>query len=158
MSEGRFQEAIKMFDRASTLRPEDYQSAHFMGQAYHALGMKEEKETQLRRGLRLMESSLELNPDDARAANLAAGVFGTLGESENAIKYAERSLAIDPEDPMLLYNVACMYSSLGRIDQAIACLERSVDKGFGHREWIDNDPDLIPLRDNPKYQAIVDAI
>jgi serine/threonine protein kinase/Tfp pilus assembly protein PilF len=158
MSEGRFQEAIKMFDRASTLRPEDYQSAHFMGQAYNALGMMEEKETQLRRGLRLMESSLELNPDDARAANLAAGVFASLGEREPAIKYGERSLAIDPEDPMLLYNVACMYSSLGQIDQAIACLERAVDKGFGHREWIDNDPDLKPIRNNPKFQAIVDAI
>jgi hypothetical protein len=59
---------------------------------------------------------------------------------------------------MLLYNVACMYSSLGRIDQAIACLERAVDKGFGHKEWIDNDPDLNPIRTNPKYQSIVDAI
>jgi adenylate cyclase len=158
MAEGRFEEAIKMFDRASALRPEDYQSAHFAGQAYNAMGMIEQKEENLRRGLKLMEGSLELNPDDARAANLAAGVFATLGEEENAIKYGERSLAIDPEDPMLLYNVACMYSSLGRTDQAIACLERSVDKGFGHREWIDNDPDLAPLRNNPRYQAIVDAI
>ncbi len=158
MSEGRFEDAIKMFERASSLRPEDYQSAHFMGQAFNALGRKEEKEAQLRRGLKLMESSLELNPDDARAANLAAGVFGALGESDNAIKYGERSLAIDPEDPMLLYNVACMYASLGRTDQAISCLERAVDKGFGHKEWIDNDPDLNSIRTNPKYQSIVDAI
>jgi len=158
MAEGRFEDAIKMFDRASVLRPEDYQAAHFTGQAYNALGMKQEKEAQLRRGLKLMEGTLELNPDDARAANLAAGVFASLGEHDNAIKYGERSLAIDPEDPMLLYNVACMYASLGRVDQAISCLERAVDKGFGHREWIDNDPDLIPIRDNPKFQAIVDAI
>ena len=157
-AEGRFEDAVKMFDRASTLRPEDYQSAHFLGQAYNALGNAEAKETNLRRGLRLMEGSLELNPDDARAANLAAGVYASLGESEPAIKFAERSLAIDPEDPMLLYNVACTYATLGRIDQAISCLERAVEKGFGHREWIDNDPDLKCLRDNPKYQAIVDAI
>ena len=158
MAEGRFEDAIKSFERASLLRPEDYQSAHFMGQAYKSLGMDEEKELQMRRGLKLMEGSLELNPDDARAANLAAGVFASLGEAEPAVKYAERSLALDPEDPMLLYNVACMYSSLGRIDQAISCLERAVDKGFGHREWIDNDPDLAPLRSTSKYQAIVDAI
>jgi len=157
-AEGRFEDAVKMFERASTLRPEDYQSAHFLGQAYKSLGREEEEKTHLRRGLSLMEGSLELNPDDARAANLAAGVFASLGEAEPAIKYAERSLAIDPEDPMLLYNVACMYSSLGRIDQAISCLERAVEKGFGHREWIDNDPDLNAIRDNPKYQAIVDAI
>jgi serine/threonine protein kinase/Tfp pilus assembly protein PilF len=158
MAEGRFEDAIKMFDRASLLRPEDYQSAHFMGQAYKSIGKHEEKEMQMRRGLQLMEGSLELNPDDARAANLAAGVYASLGEAEPAVKYAERSLAIDPEDPMLLYNVACMYASLGRPEQAISCLERAVDKGFGHREWIDNDPDLNSIRDNPKYQAIVDAI
>jgi serine/threonine protein kinase/Tfp pilus assembly protein PilF len=158
MAEGRFEDAIHMFERATLLRPEDYQSAHFMGQAYKSLGKDEEKELHLRRGLVLMAGSLELNPDDARAANLAAGVYGSLGESENAIKFAERSLAIDPEDPMLLYNVACMYATLGRNDQAISCLERAVDKGFGHREWIDNDPDLKPIRESPRYQAIVDAI
>jgi len=147
-----------MFERASVLRPEDYQAAHFLGQAYNALGNHEEMQSQLRRGLRLMEGSLELNPDDARAANLAAGVYASLGEADEAIKYAERSLAIDPEDPMLLYNVACMYSTLGKTDQAISCLERAVEKGFGHREWIDNDPDLNSLRNNPRYQAIVDAI
>ena len=158
MAEGRFEDAIKMFDRASLLRPEDYQSAHFAGQAYKSLGRVEEEHAQLRRGLKLMESTLELNPDDARAANLAAGVFASLGEAEDAIKYGERSLAIDPEDPMLLYNIACMYASLGRVDQAISCLERSVDKGFGHKEWIDNDPDLNSIRSNPRYQSIVDAI
>jgi serine/threonine protein kinase/Tfp pilus assembly protein PilF len=158
MAEGRFEDAIKMFERASMLRPEDYQSAHFTGQAYKSLGKHEDKELHLRRGLQLMEGSLELNPDDARAANLAAGVYASLGEEEPAIRFAERSLAIDPEDPMLLYNVACMYSGIGRHEQAISCLERAVDKGFGHREWIDNDPDLDPIRHNPRYQAIVDAI
>ena len=111
-AEGRFEDAVKMFDRASTLRPEDYQSAHFLGQAYRSLGKHEDETAHLRRGLSLMEGSLELNPDDARAANLAAGVFASLGEAEPALKYAERSLAIDPEDPMLLYNVACTYASL----------------------------------------------
>jgi serine/threonine protein kinase/Tfp pilus assembly protein PilF len=158
MAEGRFEDAIRMFERASVLRPEDYQSAFFMGQAYKSLGRHEEKELHLRRGLQLMEGSLELNPDDARAANLAGGGYASLGEPEPAIRFAERSLAIDPEDPMLLYNVACMYASLGRHDQAISCLERAVDKGFGHREWIDNDPDLASIRENPRYQAIVDAI
>jgi serine/threonine protein kinase/Tfp pilus assembly protein PilF len=158
MAEGRFEDAIRMFERATALRPEDYQPEHFIGQAHKSLGNLEEMEIHNRRGLKLMEGSLELNPEDARAANLAAGVLASLGEEEPAIRYAERSLAIDPEDPMLLYNVSCMYASIGRIEQAISCLERAVDKGFGHREWIDNDPDLEPIRSSPRYQAIVDAI
>jgi hypothetical protein len=59
---------------------------------------------------------------------------------------------------MLLYNVCCTYTLLGRNDDAIGCLERAVDKGFGHREWIDHDPDLDPLRDNLRFQALSQAM
>jgi adenylate cyclase len=78
-----------------------------------------------------------------------------MGETQKAIDYADRSMAIDPDDAMLLYNVCCTYTLLGRNDEAIGCLERAVDKGFGHREWIDHDPDLNPLRDNPRFQSIM---
>jgi adenylate cyclase len=58
----------------------------------------------------------------------------------------------------MLYNVACTYSILGRQDEAINYLEKAVDKGFGHKEWIDHDPDLNPIRDNPRFQTIAQAI
>jgi tetratricopeptide (TPR) repeat protein len=111
-----------------------------------------------RRAARQIQQRLDLNPDDARACNLGAGIHATLGDSAKALEYAERSLAIDPEDPMLLYNVACTYSNLGEIDDALSCLERAVDKGFGHKEWIDHDSDLNPLRDSPRFKAIAQAM
>ena len=157
-SAGRFQEAVKMFERASSLRPEDYQAPGFLAQAYGSLGMVEERDAGLRRALKLMEDRLELNPDDARAANLAAAFLARLGDLSKAVEYADRSLAIDPEDPMLLYNVACTYVALKRYDDAMNCLERAVDKGFGHKEWIDHDPDLDPLRENLRFQALSQAM
>jgi adenylate cyclase len=75
-----------------------------------------------------------------------------------AADYAERSLAIDPDDAMLLYNVACTYCLLGKTDDAISCLERAVDKGFGHKEWVEHDPDLNALRANPRFQTIMSAM
>jgi serine/threonine protein kinase/Tfp pilus assembly protein PilF len=157
-SAGRFQEAVKMFERASALRPEDYQAPGFAAQAYGSLGLVAERDAGLRRALKLMEDRLELNPDDARAANLAAAFLARLGDLTKAVEYADRSLAIDPEDPMLLYNVACTYVALGRQEDALNCLERAVDKGFGHKEWIDHDPDLDPLRENMRFQALSQAM
>ena len=157
-SAGRFQEAVKMFERASALRPEDYQAPGFAAQAYGSLGMVAERDAGLRRALKLMEDRLELNPDDARAANLAAAFLARLGDLAKAVEYADRSLAIDPEDPMLLYNVACTYVALNRQEDALNCLERAVDKGFGHKEWIDHDPDLDPLRENMRFQALSQAM
>ena len=146
-----------MFERASSLRPEDYQAPNFAALAYGSLGMTDQHEAGLRRALKLMEDRLELNPDDARAANLAASLLAHLADPK-AVEYAERSLAIDPEDPMLLYNVACTYATLKRYDDAMNCLERAVDKGFGHKEWIDHDPDLDPLRENLRFQALSQAM
>ncbi len=158
MSEGRMAEAAKMFERASALRPEDYQAPNFLAQAYNAMGRAEEAATTNRRSIRLMEEQLELNPSDARAANLLAATYANFGEKDKAVEYAERSLEIDPDDAMLLYNVACTFALLGRSDEAIGFIERAVDKGFGHKEWLDHDPDLNALRDNPRFQTISKAM
>jgi tetratricopeptide (TPR) repeat protein len=122
------------------------------------MGMTMEAEEAIRRAIRQVQQRLDLNPDDARACNLGSGLHSKLGHTEKALEYAERSLAIDPEDPMLLYNVACTYSCLGKIDDALSCLERAVDKGFGHKEWIDHDSDLDPLRESPRFKAISQAM
>ncbi|HUQ20746.1 MAG TPA: protein kinase [Gemmatimonadaceae bacterium] len=157
-AQGRFADAVKLYERASALRPEDFQATAFLAQSYASMGMTAEAEAATRRAARQIQQRLDLNPDDARACNLGAGIHATLGDSAKALEYAERSLAIDPEDPMLLYNVACTYSNLGKMDDALSCLERAVDKGFGHKEWIDHDSDLNPLRDSPRFKAIAQAM
>jgi serine/threonine protein kinase/tetratricopeptide (TPR) repeat protein len=158
LSAGRSQEAVKMFERSTVLRPDEFQAANFLAQAYDSLGLTAERETALRRAMKLREERLELNPDDARACNLLSAKYAKLGDPARAVQYAERSLAIDPDDPMLLYNVSCTYAVLGMEEEAMKCLERAVDNGFGHKEWIDHDPDLLSLRDNPRFKAISKAI
>ena len=54
--------------------------------------------------------------------------------------------------------MATVYLAQDSKHDRVVALKVAVDKGFGHREWIDNDPDLKPIRANPKFQAIVDAI
>jgi serine/threonine protein kinase/tetratricopeptide (TPR) repeat protein len=158
ISQGRFNEAARLLERAATLRPEDFQAPQFLALALNAAGLKTEGELAQRRALRLMEQRLELNPDDARAANLGAGALAQLGDKTRAMEWAERSLAIDPDDPMLLYNVACTYCVIGEPERALTYLERAVDKGFGHKEWIDHDTDLDPIRDTARFKAIAQAM
>ena len=102
-----------------------------------------------------MSKHLELNPDDARAVNLKAGALGHIGEKEEAIKWATKATVIDPDNPSVLYNVACLYANIKEFDRAIDCLEQSIDAGMAHREWIENDPDLDPLRDNPRFTKLI---
>ncbi|HYN82461.1 MAG TPA: protein kinase [Gemmatimonadaceae bacterium] len=148
-------EAAKLFERASTLRPEDFQSVHFLAQAYKSLGNETDSKNSYRRAVQLVNERLELNPDDARALIIGASTLASLGEPEKSLDFVGRALAVDPDDAGMMYNIACAYASLGKPEEAIAALEGAVDKGYAHKEWMENDPDLDPIRTSPRYQALL---
>jgi serine/threonine protein kinase/Tfp pilus assembly protein PilF len=158
IAQGEFAEGAKLFERACALRPEDFQAPHFLAQCYLGMGMKEESLAMYRKARRLIDERLELNPDDARACQLGAGLAANLGEREAAIEYARRALTINPDDPLLLYNIACMYSVLGNADEALNYLEKAVDKGYGQKDWVEHDSDLNSLRDLPRFQRILEGM
>jgi serine/threonine protein kinase/Tfp pilus assembly protein PilF len=157
-SQGRNTEAAKMFERASLLRPEDFLAPSFLASVLHDMGLEAEAEEAAQRALKLVEERLELNPDDARATNLGATILAKVGDRDRTIDYIRRSLSIDSEDSMMLYNIACAYSLIGMSEEALASLEMAVDKGYGHKEWLEHDSDLDSIRGTPRFQAIAQAM
>ncbi len=157
-SQGRNEEAAKMLERASLLRPEDFQAPNFLSAVLADMGLMAESESARNLSLKLIEERLELNPDDARATNLGASTLAKMGDRERSLEYIRRSLAIDPDDSGMLYNIACSYSLLGMTDEALSTLETAVDRGFGHKEWLEHDSDLDSIRAIPRFQAIAQAM
>ncbi|MGB5550675.1 MAG: tetratricopeptide repeat protein, partial [Thermoanaerobaculia bacterium] len=66
-----------------------------------------------------------------------------------------RALELEPNEPMLLYNVGCVYSLAGDLDRALECIEKSVSSGLAYIEWLRQDSNLDPLRDHPRFQALL---
>jgi tetratricopeptide (TPR) repeat protein len=155
--EGNYREAHRLFAQASAVRPEDFQAAMLGALSLGALGDPGETE-EYRSALTIMERHLELNPEDARALYLGANALYKLGDTTRAEAWAERALAVDPNDAGVLYNVACAFAVQGLADRAIELLERAVENGFGHREWIEHDPDLRALHDRPRFKALLDRL
>jgi TolB-like protein/Flp pilus assembly protein TadD len=155
MQEGKLEEAVRHYEDASRARPEDYQALLLMQGPLKGLGRKGDADAAQRRGLQLAEKHLELNPDDARALYLGGGALVQIGERERGLEWARRAVAIDPEDPGVLYNVACVYAFLGQTDDALTLLEKSIRNGFGHREWLENDSDLDPLRGDSRFTTLL---
>lgn len=155
--QGRLAEAAQRFEAAFEAR-EDYQAAFFAAQSHEALGNKAEALAAYTRALAVAEKHMDLNPDDPRAATMRAVSLCRLGLLEEGVHWAERALAIDPEDAAVRYNVACLYSLEGMKDKAIACLEEAIRVGFGNRGWLEHDPDLNPLRGDPRFEALISSM
>jgi non-specific serine/threonine protein kinase len=157
-AQGLMEKAAGLFQKASRLNPADYQSrAQFVG-CLRSLGRMEEAREASVDTLRVIERHVELYPEDARALYLGTGALIEVGDTKRSLEWAARALAIDPEESAILYNVACTYSLLGEKEQALDCLEKAVRNGFGHKAWVENDPDFTSLRNLPRFQALLQRL
>src|ERR1051326_6078963 len=78
-----------------------------------------------------------------------------IGEHERAREWAERGLAMHPDEGTVLYNAACTFAKMGNIDEAIDCLQKAFHQGFGHKEWMEHDPDLESVRTHSRHKCLV---
>src|SRR5205085_2403599 len=154
-TEGKFEEAVFHYRSAWSVRPEDYQAILLSIDGLAKLGRGDELLQAARQGIKLADTHLELNPDDARAWYLSAAALMRVGQRDQALERGHRAFAIDPEDAGVLYNLACNYALAGLTDEAIDHLAKALQNGFGQREWLENDSALDPLRDDPRFQALL---
>ena len=148
-------QATQFFAQACRLRPEDFQAPQHLGGCYTGLGRETDARKAYQHCVKAAQKQLELHPDDGRALYLGANALCALGESEEGLQWAERAQVMNPDEPLTLYNVACIYSIQGELDKAADCLERSIENGYAGKDWLENDADLNPLRDHPRYQALL---
>ncbi len=154
-AQGELETAAKLFKHASIIDPDDYQAPLLMGQIYDSLERPEEAAAVRRQGVRAAERRLHHNPEETRALYMAANALVCLGQSEQGLSWAERALALEPDEPMLLYNVGCVYSLAGQLERAVDCIEKAVAGGDAYVDWLRQDSNLDPLRDHPRFQALV---
>jgi adenylate cyclase len=158
LAEGKLDHAAQLFEQASHVNPQDFQSPAMLGMVYAGLERKAEAAAAYRRAYQIVEKHLELHPDDARALYLGAGALCQLGDRVRAEDWLNKAKVMEPDDPGVLYNVACCYSLLGKTEEAITCLEKAVDLGFAFRQWILNDSDLNTIRTHPRFTALLERL
>ena len=153
--QGKYKQAAQLFEQASQVRPEDFQAPIFLVDAYESLNLETEANEANLRAVEVFKRHLELNPDDSRALTLGSFALLKSGDKETAVEWMERSVSLDPEDTSVLYNAACFYSRMGKVEKALDYFERAIESGYASKEWIDSDSDLNPIRNHPRFQAIM---
>ena len=151
--------SAELFKRALELQPDDCQSPLLLSLTLKALGRIEESREYGRLGVKRVEEQLLVHPESSRGLQLGACILAAMGETDRAKRWMGRALAIDPDDPHAQYNAACMWAQVGEPDKAFEALEiwsRIASRDL--LEWIKHDPDMDPLRNDPRYQRLVERI
>lgn len=152
MGQGKHEQAQKLFEKASQLQPDNYESAILLAATYRETDGKTEWKNQCRKAVTVTRSHLDLYPEDTRALCLGAVALAGTGESKEAIKWIEKALTLEPNEMTVLYNATCTYSLLGKYDRALDLFEQRTKVGTINRGWLDNDADLDPIRNHPRFQ------
>ena len=152
---GDIARSAELFRKAAEIRHEDFQSPMLLSQSLRMLGREKEAYDAACEGIRRAELALTLNHTDGRALSLGSGALIDVGQPERALEWSRRSLELHPDDMSALINAACLRAQMGKKEEALDLLERVFAKGWGKRDWIENDPDYDTLRDDPRFRALL---
>jgi adenylate cyclase len=155
----RFDDATRYYEKAASIIDTDYMAAGMLISCYKAIGDHEGARAAARRALARIEKIVALEPDNGSAMGHAVGALATLGEAERAKEWAERALLLDPENTNLRYNLACsLVADLHDFDAALDMLEPAFKvMRIEALNWLKTDPDLDPVRDHPRFKAMLAA-
>ncbi|MDP9423954.1 MAG: TIR domain-containing protein [Pseudomonadota bacterium] len=150
--------AVRHYERAFELAPDDYRYIVYALQEYQALGDEAGERSCLQRSAAAIERHLKLYPSDVRALGHGAGVMACLGHQDRMQQMIDRALALRPEDYGNVVTLACAAMLGSDAEQALDLLERAAATGQGDREWLMQDNDLKPLHGNPRFEAIIEQM
>jgi len=158
LGQRKFEEAIRHFEVACALDPIAYRPAGMVVQAYQALGDRENTLAAARRARARCEKLLAVEPDHSGALGFLVSSLADLGEADRAREWARRAMLFDPDNLRLHYNLACGLAGVHDADAALDLLINVIPRvNGGWLSWIEIDNSLDPIRDDPRFVALMEA-
>ena len=153
--QGEARKAVEFYQKASEIRPQDYQSVLMQVRFLTELGDSDGAEEKAKEGLKRAKAALELSPDEYHAWNMGAFALHMLGEPDKAKTWMETSMQNSPRNSILTYNAASFYALIGDKDRAFAYLAQAAKSGCLNLGWLEQDAGLSLIRDDPKFKEII---
>lgn len=101
------------------------------------------------------EGILARKPDYFDVLNALAYDYTARGLYQKGLEADRRLARMRPEDPGVIYNLACSLALTGHIDEAFSTLARAIFLGYRDFRHIKQDPDLEPLRRDPRFKTFL---
>ncbi|CAN5394608.1 serine/threonine-protein kinase [soil metagenome] len=150
--QGDYEKAMKELERGAQAEPNHPMIRIFRSQILFFRGDAEE-------AIELISGVLKDNPQMNGVRPILAFYLGSIGRDEEArAQLTEDSLSLSKADHDMAYWVGTAYATLGEKDLAFKWLERAIRLGNGNKPWYLNNKCLDSLRDDPRFNELLQKI
>ena len=106
----------------------------------------------------MYEAVAETQPDNPAAWFGRAYCLHMGGDYEKAVEAHRKAATFEPTRGISFYNLGCAYALLGKKGEALEALRAAHEAGFDLADPIGSDSDLDNLRDDPRFEKLVEEV
>ena len=153
------EDAIRYWEKATALMETDVASPSMLSTCYAALGNSQANRRAAEITVARAEKVLAQDQNNGTVTGWGVGALAILGEAERAKDWINRALLIDPDNIHMRYNFACALARDRKgketaLELLVPVFAKTSMSLLNHAKI---DPDLNPLRDDPRFQAMIAA-
>ena len=152
-------QAIAFFEKAASEIASDFYAAGMLPTCYVEAGDLNGARVAARRAADRCEKAVALEPDNGSAMAFLVIALAMLGENERMKEWIERAVLLDPDNLNMRYNLACVLIKVAHDNDAgLGMLEFVLERCLADVvNWVHGDADLDPVRDDPRFGAMLAA-
>jgi predicted Zn-dependent protease len=105
--------------------------------------------------IKFFEDVLRRDPDYAEVVEILGGLYTKHGRVADGLKMDRKLVRLQPANATAHYNLACSLVLSRRKADALRTLRQAVTLGYRDFEWMEQDPDLEPLKAHPEFVALL---
>lgn len=118
-------------------------------------GPKEIPPEDQRREIEFLEGVRARLPTHSRVLESLGLLYNRVGRHVESLEVDRQLVRLQPESSVVWYNLACSLSQTGQLDEAFSALERAIDLGGVDSEWMNQDEDLAPMREDLRFYGLM---
>jgi predicted Zn-dependent protease len=82
-------------------------------------------------------------------------LYTEMGRYQDGLRADREMVQMEPDSPTAWYNLACSLALTNQPGDAFAALEKAIALGYDDAEWMQDDDDFAPIRQDPRFARLL---